>query len=117
MSLYTIAAKVVLDAPVRGVIIDAAQVKEEWSRFGRGFTFRTPDQLEEWLSDLRYWLTLAEQYAVAGNWPQNDTACDKFGGCRFRDICSKSPSVRERFLEGNFIKLEEDQRWNPLKAR
>ncbi len=117
MSLYTIAAKVVLDAPVRGVIIDAAQIKEDWSRFGRGFTFRTPDQLEEWLSDLRYWLTLAEQYAVAGNWPQNDTACDKFGGCRFRDICSKSPSVRERFLEGNFIKLPQEDRWNPLKAR
>ncbi len=117
MSLYTIAAKVVLDAPVRGVIIDAAQVKEDWSRFGRGFTFRTQDQHEEWLADLRYWLALAEQYAVAGNWPQNDTACDKFGGCRFRDICSKSPSVRERFLEGNFIKLGEDQKWNPLKAR
>ena len=91
MTLYSIAAKVVLDAPVRGVIIDAAQVKEDWSRFGRGFTFRTPDQLEEWLADLRHWLNLAEQYATAGYWPQNDTACDKFGGCRFRDICSKSP--------------------------
>lgn len=117
MSLYTIAAKVVLDAPVRGVIIDAAQVKEDWSRFGRGFTFRTPDQLEEWLADLRYWLALAEQYAIAGNWPQNDTACDKFGGCRFRDICSKSPSVREKFLEGNFTRLPKEERWNPLKAR
>ncbi len=117
MSLYTLAAKVVLDAPVRGVIIDAAQVKDTWSRFGRGFTFRTPDQLEEWLNDLRYWLTLAEQYATAGRWPQNDTACDKFGGCRFRDICSKSPAVRERFLEGNFNKLGEEERWNPLKAR
>ena len=117
MTLYSLASKVILNAPVKGVIIDMAQIKEDTTEFKREFTFRTPDQLEEWLRDLRYWLTLAEQYAIADYWPQNDTACDKFGGCRFRDICSKSPSVRERFLEGNFIKLEEKDRWNPLKAR
>lgn len=117
MSLYTLAAKVVLNAPVRGVIIDAAQIKENESVFGRGFTFRTPDQLEEWLVDLRDWLAKAEQYATANYWPQNDTACDKFGGCRFRDICSKSPSVRPQFLEGGFVKQKEEDRWNPLKTR
>ena len=117
MSLYSFASKVILDAPVRGVIIDAAQVTAEWSRFGRGFTYRTPDQLEEWIGDLHYWFALAEQYAINNYWPMNDTACDKFGGCRFREICSKSPSVRERFLEGNFVKQEEAERWNPLKAR
>jgi hypothetical protein len=117
MTLYSLASKVILNAPVKGVIIDMAQIKEDTTEFKREFTFRTPDQLEEWLRDLRYWLTLAEQYAIADYWPQNDTACDKFGGCRFRDICSKSPSVRERFLEGNFIKLPEDQKWNPLRAR
>lgn len=117
MTLYSLAAKVVLNAPIRGVIIDMAQVKENETVFQREFTFRTQDQLEEWLTDLRYWLTLAEQYAIQGYWPMNDTACDKYGGCRFRDICSKSPSVRERFLEGNFVKLEEKDRWNPLRAR
>lgn len=117
MTLYSLASKVVLDAPVRGVIVDMAQVKEHETVFQRAFTFRTPDQIQEWLNDLRYWLTLAEQYAIAGYWPQNDTACDKFGGCRFRNICSKSPSVRDKFLEGNFIQLEESQRWNPLRPR
>ena len=117
MTLYTLAAKIVLDAPVRGVIIDGAQVKADYSAFGRGFTFRTPDQLEEWHNDLHYWFALAEQYATLGIWPMNDTACDKFGGCTFRNICSKSPGVRESFLEGNFVKLEESERWNPLKSR
>lgn len=117
MSLYALASKVVLDAPVRGVIIDAAQIKEDESIFGRGFTYRTPDQLAEWVNDLHYWFALAEQYAVADYWPMNDTACDKFGGCRFRKVCSKSPSVRERFLEADFTKLEEKDRWNPLKPR
>lgn len=117
MTLYILASKVILDTPTRGMMIDAAKIGDGFTEFGRGFTYRTPDQLDEWLGDLRYWLTLAEQFAITNHWPQNDTACDKFGGCRFREICSKSPSVRERFLEGNFIKLKEEERWNPLKAR
>jgi hypothetical protein len=117
MTLYSLAAKVILDSPVKGVIINAAQLLVDSSRFVRGFTYRTPDQLSEWLEDLHSWLDRAEGYAEADYWPQNDTACNNFGGCRFRDVCSKSPSVREQFLKSDFDHLEEDQRWNPLKPR
>lgn len=117
MTLYTLAAQVVLSSPIKGVIIDAAQILADSSRFVRSFTYRTDDQLEEWSSDLRVLLAQAESYAVAGHWPMNDTACDKFGGCRFRDICSKSPGVRERFLASSFTKLAPEDRWNPLKPR
>lgn len=114
MTIYSFAAKVILDAPVKGVIIDAIQIAKDWSRPVRGFTFRTNDQIEEWLTDLHSWLDLAEQYAVAGYWPQNDTACNKYGGCRFREVCAKSPQVREKFLEADF---EKGDRWNPLIER
>lgn len=117
MSLYSIAGKVILGTPVKGVIIDAAQVREDETNFGRGITMRTEEQQQEWLDDLHYWLALQEQYALHDRWPMNDTACDKFGGCRFREVCSKSPSVRERFLESTFIKQPPEERWNPLKAR
>lgn len=118
MSLYTLAGAVVLGQPVRGVIIDAAQVLlEKPNRFVRGFTYRTPDQLTEWMTDLSIILASAESCAIANYWPQNDTACDKFGGCRFRGICSKSPQVRETFLNADFTKLEAQDRWNPLKPR
>lgn len=124
MSLYSFAGQVVLGTPVRGVIIDAAQILEDESRFGRGFTYRTTAQTAEWLADLRYWLTLAEQYAVADYWPMNDKSCghyrsEKDGkiGCPFREICGKDPSVRETFLKTQFTKLEESARWNPLKSR
>lgn len=124
MTLYTLASKVILDSPVKGVIINAAQLMLDYeksgdygARFVRGITYRTPDQLDEWLADLRFWLDQAEGYATAGYWPQNDTSCDKFGGCRFRSICSKSPQVREQFLKSDFTKLPEEDRWNPLKPR
>jgi hypothetical protein len=118
MTLYTLAGKIIMGAPIRGVIIDAAQILlEKPNAFARGFTYRTEDQLEEWLADLRVLLENAERYAENDYWPMNDSSCDKFGGCRYRDICSKSPSVRERFLAADFEKLEPDQRWNPLATR
>jgi hypothetical protein len=118
MTLYTLAGKIMLNSPIKGVIIDAAQVLlEKPNSFQRGFTYRTDDQLDEWLVDLRYWLHTAETYATANYWPQNDTSCDKFGGCKFREVCSKSPQVREQYLKSTFDKLEPDERWNPLKAR
>ena len=124
MSLYSFAGQIVLGTPVRGVIIDAAQVLEDESRFGRGFTYRTPAQTAEWLADLRYWLTLAEQYAVSNYWPMNDKSCghyrsEKDGkiGCPFRGICGKDPSVRETFLKTQFTKLAPEDRWNPIKPR
>lgn len=118
MSLYTIAGKVVLKSQIRGVIVDAAQILlEEPNRFVRGFTYRTPDQTEEWFTDLRITLAQAEAYAMADYFPMNDTACDKYGGCQFRDVCSKSPQVRKNFLRGGFVQLPEEERWNPLKPR
>lgn len=118
MTLYTLASQVVLASPVKGVVIDGAQVLlEKPHAFKRGFTFRTPDQINEWTNDLKYWFDQAERYAITNYWPQNDTACDKFGGCKFRSICSKSPQVREKFLKSGFTKLEPQSRWNPLKPR
>lgn len=118
MTLYSLAGKIMLNTPIKGVIIDAAQVLlEKPNSFQRGFTYRTDDQLDEWLIDLRYWLHNAETYATNNHWPQNDTACDKFGGCKFREVCSRSPKVRQAYLAATFDKLEPDERWNPLRAR
>jgi hypothetical protein len=118
MSFYTISTKVVFNVPIKGIIVDAARVDpDKPPEFQRRVTYRSDDQLNEWLHDLAKWLHLAERYAVEGYWPQNDTACDKYGGCRFRGICSKSPQARERFLQADFIKHGEHERWNPLKIR
>ena len=118
MSLYTLAGKIVLNTVVKGVIIDGCQIMLEGeNRFVRGFTYRTPDQLDEWMDSLSMTLGYAESCATQNYWPMNDTACDKFGGCKFRGICSKSPQVRDKFLEMDFIVQPLEERWNPLKSR
>jgi hypothetical protein len=114
MTLYTIAGQVVLRSPIKGVIIDAVQLQVKGPKFDRGFTFRTEDYLEEWMDDLHIHLRTFEGYAAADYWPQNDTACDKFGGCRFREVCSMSPDSRRHILNSDFVK---EARWNPLITR
>lgn len=113
MSIYTIAAKVVFNTPVRGVIIDAVQIAVGFTRTVRGMTYRTQDQIDEWLKDFEWWAASAERYAEADYWPMNDKSCHKYGGCPFRKVCSKSPSVRDMFLASDY----ERRPWNPLEVR
>jgi hypothetical protein len=113
MSLYSLAGKVVYKVTLKGVIIDVAQVMVGSTRFARGFAYRSDAQLTEWLEDTRHWLALAAHYAKTGHWPQNDKACDMYGGCPFRRVCSKSPEMRQVFLESDFRK----ESWNPLQTR
>lgn len=124
MTLYSFAGKMIFHTPIKGVIIDAAQVLQDSSAFGRGITYRTADQIDEWLTDLKFKFAEFEDYAAEGYWPMNDKFCSTFRseasgktGCPFRSVCGSSPQVRENFLKANFTKLEEHERWNPLKAR
>ena len=113
MTLYTYAGNVILHSPIKGVIVSAAQILlEDPNKFGRHLTYRTPDQLSEWTDDLRFWLGQAEAFATANYWPQNDTSCGKFGGCKFREVCSKSPQVRNTYLAAKFDKIDPIQSAN-----
>jgi hypothetical protein len=85
--------------------------------FERRPTYRSDEVIDEWLDDLEYHLANAEAFATANYWPQNDTACGMYGGCRFREVCSRPASVRERFLKSDFIQLAPEERWNPLRSR
>lgn len=121
MSLYTLAGRVILNSPVRGVIIDAAQIAVGFTRFERGMVYRTDEQLEEWLSQAKEYIKEAQYMgdrAVEGHrgeaaFPMNDKACHNYGGCPFRDICGSDPRVRQTYLESNFRR----DPWNPLKTR
>lgn len=112
MSLYSVAAKVVWHTPVQGVMIDAAQIAVGFTRFERGFSYRTDEQLDEWTADTLYVIEDQERARDAG-WPMNDAACQKYGGCQFLEVCSKSPQVRKDFLATGFVESD----YSPLEAR
>lgn len=114
MSMYTFAGKAIFDIPVKGVVIDAAQIMVGFTRFARGFAFRTPSQLDEWYDNSMYTIEVAQAATKANHFPMNRASCGNYGGCEFRKICSRSPDVREQFLKADF-KLA--PRWDPATER
>lgn len=119
MSLYTIAGKLALGVPVKGVIIDGIQVGANFARFGRAQVPRSESQSDEWLKDLQWWLDLAEQCAETSHWPMNEKSCGNYaseqnpGGCQFRPVCSRPPSARDLWLKSDYIRRV----WDPLQVR
>jgi hypothetical protein len=110
MSTYSFAGKIIFSEPLKGIILDAAQVGVGFSRFARGLVHRTSAQLDEWHRGVKVLLAQFEQYARAQFWPMNEKACYN---CQYRSICSHSPQVREKWLAADFVK----RLWNPLVAR
>lgn len=114
MSLYTFAGKSIFGLPIKGVMIDGAQIAVGFTRFERGFSFRTEDQLNEWYDHSMFHIEKARQATRDNHFPLNPSSCNTYGGCEFRHICSKAPSVREQFLKGDFV---QGKRWDPLEVR
>lgn len=114
MSMYSFAGRMVYNIAIRGVIIDAASIMVGFTRFERGFTFRTEDQLNEWYDDALATVESAHRATRENHFPLRTVSCGMYGGCEFREICSRSPAVRKNFLAGDFVKAE---RWDPLKSR
>lgn len=113
MSAYSFAAKVIYEVPIKGIVVDAAQVGVTFSRFQRGIIPRSEGQLAEWYNDTVLWIRQAEQYAQASYWPMNDKFCSMYGGCAFREICAKSPEMRQEWLGRTMQKRV----WDPLQTR
>lgn len=114
MSMYTFAGKALFGIPVKGVMIDAAQIAVGFTRFERGFTYRDEGSLNEWYDEAMYHITTAQTATRENYFPKNTSSCGNYGGCQFRHICSRGPAVREQFLKADF---EKKPRWDPLVAR
>lgn len=113
MTLYSLAGRVILNTPVKGVVIDAAQIMQEATRFERGFTTRTEAQINEWLDSTLETIYRTQKYTREENFPMNLASCGNYGGCEFREICARSPGVRKNYIKT----LMSSHNWDPLEAR
>ena len=112
---YTWAGQTILQSPVKGGIVDAAQIAVGFTRFERHPITFTSDQLNEWHDNTLYTIRHAQELTKAGRFPMNLASCGNYGGCPYRLLCQRSPSVRDRFIEGDFV--HPDEPWEPIKAR
>jgi hypothetical protein len=114
MSGYSYAGKVILDSPVSGVIIDAAQIAVGFSRFERFFVHKPDALLNEWYDIMLATASAARSATREQRFIPNFASCGNYGGCEFRKICSRSPEHRQRALDAEFVRRP---RWDPLEQR
>ena len=118
MPLYLTACHIIsetfADLPsAHGVIIDGMQLGVNFTRYARQIIPFSLEEINEYILDLKYWITKAMDACKANYFPQNTESCQKYSGCQYLEICSKPPARRDLFLNGNFIK----RIWDPLIAR
>lgn len=114
MSMYSFAGQAIYKNPVKGVMIDAAQIAVGFTRFDRGFAFRPVGVLEEWYDMTMLKIEQAQTATREQHFPMRETSCHNFGGCAFREVCHRAPFIREKFLEAEF---EKQPTWDPLERR
>ncbi len=121
--VYLLAGQIVYKLPVKGLIVDAAQVLVGDSRFDRKLIVKDKFQLDEFYKSFVWWIKRMEEAAIEADgledkslaYPMNETACTKYNGCQFliAGICSRSPASRKVALEAHFkIRV-----WDPLMRR
>lgn len=110
---YTLAGELVYQIQTKGLIVDGAQIAVGFTRFQRGFVTFSQSQTAEFYKELGVWFKTGETYALAGFWPKNEKSCGNYGGCAFRPICSKPPSIRQDWLQAAFYQRV----WDPLAVR
>jgi hypothetical protein len=108
MTTYTYLGNIVFPDSVKGVVIDAAQVIVGSTRFARGTTHRTKSELEEWYDGALGAFHAARTATRERRFPQNPESCHNYGGCAFRQVCSRSPEVRKNFLAAAFHQPEKN---------
>lgn len=127
--MYLTAGQLVYSLPVKGLIVDGAQVLVGDSRYDRHLITKDKFQLDEWYKATGQWLERMEASAEEAGYaldavtgltksaesayPMNETSCSKYNGCEFQSICSRSPTSRKQWLEAGFKRRV----WDPLQRR
>jgi hypothetical protein len=96
-----------------GILLDGIQVGVNYNRYNRHIIPFSPEEINEYIEGLQYWISKGMEACETGIFPMNEESCGKYGGCHFREICNKQPARREAYLKGTYIQ----RTWDPLKSR
>lgn len=112
--MYPFAGRAIYNIPIKGVIVDAAQIAVGFSKFARAPVLTTESELNESYNEVMELIERTRGYARENHFPRRPASCNNYGGCAFREVCSRPSSVRENFLKADFVKREP---WNPMRER
>ena len=111
------AEKVLLDGPVRGLLLNAI-VGRKLTKTGVGTEFHrkhyyyTQDQIEDWKTNTIALVSMFLGSLKAGFFPQSTAWCvGKYGKCRYHDVCSLPSNQRHSLLHSDQFT---HNTWSPL---
>lgn len=110
---YTWAGQTILRSPIKGGIIDAIGVQVGATNFMRQPITYTADRIQEWHENALDVISLIRSYTALQKFPMNLTACENYGGCGYKDLCGRSPRVRDYYQQSNYS----ESVWDPLTPR
>jgi hypothetical protein len=90
-----------------GFYAESSKKKPE-EKFMRDMLSYTKERLDEWEKNAIFWIRQGLAYIENDLYPMNETSCDKFNGCTFRQVCMKNPEDRQDKLNELF-KIRERQ--------
>jgi hypothetical protein len=96
-----------------GLMLDAVQLGVNFNRYQRQVIPFSLEEVDEHIKGMTFWITRAREASEEGYFPANEESCGNYGGCEFREICSKAPARRQDYLRGHFVKKV----WDPLRSR
>ena len=97
--------------PVIGAIIRGTGILKTKFTFMQAIQERADWEIERWLLQTQRDITRAAQLWEEGYWDYNlDDACNEYGGCSFKSLCTKKNP--ERWIEGEYVV----DFWDPLKV-
>lgn len=72
-------------------------------RYQRQIDSYDEEQIDEWKNELIMAVKEMIAFKQVGFYRRNPTSCDKFGGCIFKNFCSKTPSRRDLAIGRDFF--------------
>lgn len=113
LASHIIAAETQELASTDGILLDGIQVGVNFNRYNRHIVPYSPEEIDEYIENLQYWISQAMHCCETGYFPMNEESCTKYAGCEFQDICNKPPARRDAYLKGHFVQ----RTWDPLRSR
>ncbi len=105
---YVWAAGLLSGRRVGGAIINAIGVyKSSATKFDRQITTRSPDNIAEWLNNVKNTCEMIVACERSGYWPMFTTSCTMYGQCEFHQVHVLSTETeREKMLEQAYVREE-----------
>lgn len=110
IEFYSWAGQFIFPSPISAILMDFTQTAVGFTSFFRATIVKPKDNLDEFAKDLRSWIEVAQEYALAEYWPKNGRNCFM---CPFKQVCAAEPEVRPVILKGDFYK----RLWDPTKPK